>query len=373
MPLIVLAIYLSNTGAPLFADEESDAQAARDAAIVETLLRLDNIDVNSRPDLKVAVLRYLDRHKETDRYLELVERFELRDAADELIRLAAAKSGDTIGVNAARLLLSFGETERLNKVINEDKEPAPGLVSAVGLVGGPDAIALLKPLITNGKRSVAVRSAAANGLGRNRDGQRYLLELAKSDKLPADLNFTVANTLFASPDEAIRTEAAKHLELPATADSEPLPPVAELIQLAGSAERGKVVFDNKGTCAKCHKVRGEGKEVGPDLSEIGSKLSKDAFFVSILDPSAGISHNYESYTAVLVNGTVVTGILISETDDSVTLKTAEAIEQKISKSKIEELVKQKVSLMPAGLQKTMSAQELVDLVEYLTTLKKEGP
>ncbi|MEZ6111521.1 MAG: c-type cytochrome [Pirellulaceae bacterium] len=126
------------------------------------------------------------------------------------------------------------------------------------------------------------------------------------------------------------------------------------------------------TCGKCHKVRDEGKEVGPELSEIGSKLSRDALYVAILDPSAGISHNYETYTVLLDNGTVVTGLMVSETDEAVTIKTAEAILRTFKQDEIEEMIKQKVSLMPSNLQQTMSVQDLVDVVEYLTTLKKAG-
>ncbi|MCA9269065.1 MAG: c-type cytochrome, partial [Planctomycetales bacterium] len=146
--------------------------------------------------------------------------------------------------------------------------------------------------------------------------------------------------------------------------------LAQLIAQAGDSARGHEIFRTKGTCIKCHQIRREGKQVGPSLAEIGSKLTREAMFVSILDPSAGISHNFESYQAILHDGTIFTGLLISETDDSVTLKSAEAIERIIPKSDIEELLKQKISLMPADLQKTMTAQELVDVVQFLATLKK---
>jgi putative heme-binding domain-containing protein len=117
-------------------------------------------------------------------------------------------------------------------------------------------------------------------------------------------------------------------------------------------------------------VNGEGKEVGPNLSEIGGKLSKPALFESILYPSAGISHNYETYSAVTSDGNVLTGLLVSQTAEAVTLKKEDGLTVTLKPADIEELVKQKISLMPADLQKTMTTQELVDVVEYLTTLKK---
>jgi putative heme-binding domain-containing protein len=110
--------------------------------------------------------------------------------------------------------------------------------------------------------------------------------------------------------------------------------------------------------------------VGPDLSEIGSKLSKEALHVSILDPSAGISHNYESYTALTDSGQVVVGLLVSQTEDMVILKDAQGIERAMPRSEIEELKKQEKSLMPDNLIENLSADDLVNLVEYLLTLKK---
>ena len=110
--------------------------------------------------------------------------------------------------------------------------------------------------------------------------------------------------------------------------------------------------------------------MGPNLSEIGSKLSREAFFESILFPSAGISPNYETWNAATVDGNVISGIKVSETPAEVVLKGVDSIARTLKKSEIEELKKQSISLMPADLQKTMTAQELIDVIEYLQTLKK---
>jgi len=134
---------------------------------------------------------------------------------------------------------------------------------------------------------------------------------------------------------------------------------------------GKLVFNTTGTCAKCHIVNDIGKEVGPNLSEIGSKLSTQAMFESILFPSAAVSHNYETYTIITDDGTSISGVLVSDTPESVTLKGADAIPKTVKKSQIDEMVQQKISLMPADLQKVMTEQELIDVVKYLETLKKK--
>ncbi len=135
----------------------------------------------------------------------------------------------------------------------------------------------------------------------------------------------------------------------------------------------RLVFNSVGTCVKCHTVNGVGKDVGPNLSEIGGKATRDSLYESILFPSAAIAHNFETYRLELENGNVVTGILVNQTPDVVSIKTAEAIVQTYKRNEIADMKQLKISLMPADLQKLMTVDDLVDVVEYLTTLKKAQP
>ena len=157
---------------------------------------------------------------------------------------------------------------------------------------------------------------------------------------------------------------------PAGKDSKPLPPLSELAKLKGNAGNGQKQFATTGKCATCHIVNGEGKEVGPNLSEIGAKLSRQALFESIVFPSAGISHNYEAWTIVLNNGTTQTGLLVSEDGEKLSLKGIDAIVRTIAIKDIDERQKNTISLMPADLAKLLSQEEMADVVEYLMTLKK---
>jgi putative heme-binding domain-containing protein len=137
----------------------------------------------------------------------------------------------------------------------------------------------------------------------------------------------------------------------------------------GNPERGRAVFAGAGTCVKCHVVGGDGKAVGPNLSGIGAKLSRQGMYEAILAPSAAISHNYETYTAILDDGRSVTGLLVSQSPNEVVIKGPDGIDVTLPADEVEELVKQPISLMPADLAATLSAQELVDLVAWLETLK----
>jgi putative heme-binding domain-containing protein len=352
---------------------DDGAQRAKDAIVVKALLRLPGVDLSVKPEAKAALVRHLQAVKGTDEYLALVEKFKLREASEELLHLALEQSDRGVGVKAAGLLLKLDERDLLRRAIADpDPQKAAKIVSVLGLLADAKTNELVEPLITNGELPLSIRAAAVTALGRNAPGQKRLLKTVRDGKLPAELQFAAANALLSSADEAIRAAAGQHLSLPAGAGGEPLPPVAELVKRSGDAARGKELFAGVGSCAKCHKVRGEGKEVGPDLSEIGSKLSKEAMYVSILDPNAGVSFNYETWLARTLDGTTLSGILVSQTDDAVELKTAEAIVHKLKRDDIEALKKLPTSLMPADLQKQLKAQDLVDIVEYLATLKRQN-
>jgi putative heme-binding domain-containing protein len=131
-----------------------------------------------------------------------------------------------------------------------------------------------------------------------------------------------------------------------------------------------VIFAKAGTCANCHIVNGEGKDVGPNLSEIAKKLGREALFESILYPSASISHNYETYVVETKNGNVVNGLLVSETPQEVTIKAPDAIVHTFKRTEVDSMTRSPVSIMPADLHQALTPQDLADLVEYLLTLRE---
>ena len=161
------------------------------------------------------------------------------------------------------------------------------------------------------------------------------------------------------------------LPLPQGRNTETLPPVNELIRRRADTARGAAVFARpESSCTTCHRVNDQGGDVGPALSEIGDKLAKDAIFEAILDPSASIAFGYDAWQVTLKSNDEIEGIIVSETDAELLIKDAKAIATRVKKSDIAARRKLKASLMPVGLQQTMSTQDLVDLVGYLSTLKK---
>ena len=136
-----------------------------------------------------------------------------------------------------------------------------------------------------------------------------------------------------------------------------------------TSENGLVVFKNN--CSVCHQVNDIGMDFGPKLSEIGSKLSKEAQYIAIVHPDAGISFGYEGYIVKTKDGSTYGGVISSRTETDITMKIPGGTLVELKTADVNSIDQMENSMMPSGLEKAMSTQELVDLVEYLMTLKKK--
>ena len=349
----------------------------------EALNRLKGFDVSKNAAQKAALNRVLDSLKGQPQFLTLVEKFNVTDRYPDLLALAQAKPDDQVGIDAIRVLLSKGAKELLVAALEggsgagEEGRRRAALATATALSNSGDGAAspLLLPVVKNDKAPADIRRQAIKGAARTKPGASEVLKLAEAKAFDETFAPALAAALSTAPlDAAQQKLVATLFPAPAGKDAKPLPPLTELAKLKGNAGNGAKLFASGMTakCNNCHIVNNQGKEVGPNLSEIGTKLSRQAMWESIIYPSAGISHNYETYTAALSDGTVFTGLLISETADAVTLRNIEAITKTIPKKSLEEpIVKQKISLMPADLAKTLSLEEMSDIVEHLMTLKKK--
>lgn len=372
VPILAIGILMIG-GLSWIPARAQDSSAANDHAVVEALMRLPEQTLEQHPEKRAAVLRYLSRHAGTAQYVEVAKQLGVYDQTDELTRMLLTTPFNTLGVEAAKLLIQSGQFDAIQAALDhEETEKAVAAARALGNAWHPKTFAMLKGILDDDSSRRQLRIAAAEALGRSDPGQKYLLDLARSGQVADDVRFAVTDSLLGANSKEVREEARKYLNSVETAKSEAIPPINQLTSMRGDGKQGKEVFNTLGTCSKCHKVLGNGKEVGPDLSEIGSKLSREDMYVAILNPNAAISHNYETYTLLDVDDRIVTGLLINQTDELVTIRDAEGIDHTVPTADVVDLKKQTVSLMPADLQKTMSLQNLVDLVDYLVLLKKEG-
>jgi putative heme-binding domain-containing protein len=117
-------------------------------------------------------------------------------------------------------------------------------------------------------------------------------------------------------------------------------------------------------------TRGVGGQVGPDLSMIGKKASRENLYESLLIPSKAIADQYIQHQVRTTSDVTVTGLLVGDTPDALTIRDANGKDFVIPKKEIEgEVRKLKVSIMPEDVIAALTEDELVDLVAYLETLK----
>lgn len=135
----------------------------------------------------------------------------------------------------------------------------------------------------------------------------------------------------------------------------------------GDAERGIAVY--KKVCAQCHKLYGEGAEVGPDLTGSG-RNNWDQLLTNVLDPSLVIGGSYQARILQTTDGRVLTGLAVEDNDQRVVLKVQGGKLETIPRDQIEVYKVSEVSMMPEQLEKQITPQELADLFSYLALDKQ---
>jgi len=136
----------------------------------------------------------------------------------------------------------------------------------------------------------------------------------------------------------------------------------------GNPATGKAIYDGKGGCANCHRIRGEGSRSGPDLSEIGNLRLGGELERSITDPDAEILPQNRTFRAVTKQGTTITGTLLNEDKYAVQLLDSTGRLVSLSRANLKESGVLEKSPMPSYKDK-LSKSELADLVSYLVSLK----
>jgi putative heme-binding domain-containing protein len=132
----------------------------------------------------------------------------------------------------------------------------------------------------------------------------------------------------------------------------------------GDAKRGQAIFQKN--CTPCHKFQGIGNDVGPNIAARQDK-SNDGLLREILDPNRAVDQHFTAYVAVTNDGVVKTGILFEETGNAITLLGQNGEKTALLRSQIESLTSNGKSLMPEGLEKQITPEEMADLIKFLAT------
>ncbi len=238
---------------------------------------------------------------------------------------------------------------------------------------GKQALQVLQTVFQSTKTARPIRQVALEVLSAGQPGGQWLIRLQERQQLPDELVSDVRRKLRYSPYRNVRDRALDLFPSPAKLDVTKLAPLAELAAKRGNAERGKSLMiaslNHDSRCMSCHMVRGVGGQIGPDLSMIGVKGSRENLYESLIHPSKAIADQYVNWQIFTYNGQVLSGLMISESETEILLRDANGKDTRIATKDIEEKSKLPVSIMPNDIVTTMTEDDLVDMVEYLATLK----
>jgi putative heme-binding domain-containing protein len=130
----------------------------------------------------------------------------------------------------------------------------------------------------------------------------------------------------------------------------------------GDPAKGEAVF--KKVCGQCHKLYGEGAEVGPDITRNG-RSNWEQLLWNVFDPSQVIGPGYQARILITSDGRTLTGLPVEESDQRVVLKVQGGKQETIPRDQIEIYKVSELSMMPDQLEKQVTPQELADLLSFL--------
>ncbi|WP_234364272.1 PVC-type heme-binding CxxCH protein [Lunatibacter salilacus] len=359
----------SNALLEMLEDNQIRQEGQEDADEINRLVltHLDPAYLGKSVAAQNALSAVLDETYGTEEYLEMVQRFEVKKENPRLLQLAIDQSDNNLGRTAAAMLLRQNGKPLITQVIkSEDEKAILNTLMALRGVGTKESLEILEGVTFDQQTPLTIRREAAASIGGSYSGEDRVIALLKEGKLPENLVASAVTGVSRAWRKSIRMEANSYLDNGDT-EGNNLPPMNELLAMSGDTDNGKNVY--KTNCAVCHQAGELGMDFGPKLSEIGSKLSKEAQYISIIHPDAGISFGYEGYMLQMKDGSTLGGIISSQTETDIELKVPGGSTIPLKTGDVESMTQMENSMMPAGLERSMSTQELVDLVEFLMSLK----
>ncbi|MES2732192.1 MAG: PVC-type heme-binding CxxCH protein [Bacteroidota bacterium] len=335
-----------------------------------TLTALNHINptrLSTTPKLQAILKQTLASVKGTQAFLDLIQRYQVRDQHDALMQMILDQPDSSLGIESARVLMDVNGALMRKALSSTDEKVSSAILRALKRIDNAQSMDLIQSVVMDQKRDLSVRKEAVRALGTGWSGEEKLLDVVKQGQMPEELKTTAAGVLASANRKSVREEAAKFLKLPGNTEGKPLPLISQFVKQKGTAALGERVYLQN--CSPCHQIGKSGINFGPALTQIGGKLSKEALYVSIIHPDAGISFGYEGFVFKMKDGNVVAGMIASQTADAIEVKMMGGVVSKYPKSDIVSRKPMESSLMPSNLQQNMTEQELVDLVEYLSTLK----
>ena len=277
------------------------------------------------------------------------------------IRLAALKMLEKDAPNALpKTLVALTE--------DPDARIRGAALESLGKLAPDTAYEVVSKILTSGKTDDQQRAyALLTKLNHPKAGDTLLDRLKKLSGQPAAVQLDILNAAAKRPEPEFKASIA---EYEAGLDkANPLAPFQVALE-GGNADNGRKIFHSSGNCVQCHKAGDRpGGEAGPNLNGIGARQNTAYILESMVNPSAKITPGYALIAITMNNGSLVSGMMMKETDTEVVVRNIETKEETVcKKSDIKTLPPVMSTMPPMGL--ILSKSDLRDLVAFLESLKK---
>ncbi|MEQ2009784.1 MAG: PQQ-dependent sugar dehydrogenase [Limisphaerales bacterium] len=141
----------------------------------------------------------------------------------------------------------------------------------------------------------------------------------------------------------------------------------EVLSLRGDATRGRAVFlaESGGQCVRCHRWQREGRDYGPDLTDIARKYDRATLLTHVRQPNLLVAPEHRTHSVLLRDDTELTGFLKKRTATELLLRLEDGSERRVPMTQVASTRESALSAMPDGLLAALTAQEVADLLEFL--------
>lgn len=294
------------------------------------------------------------------------------DAVSQAIQEIARTESHADKLRLLNSVITAGSAESLNIGLSLLKTDAPvsfqhSVVQAIARIRSDQITPTLIRLLT--ELPPEVQPTLMESVSDRADSSLALMKVIASGKIPASvMNANQARKMLNRKNPELTDLVHRHW---GTVQNDRDPARAELISRMrntlrtanGSALNGQAVF--RRVCGQCHRIYGQGAEVGPDITRNG-RASFEQLLSSVFDPSLVIGASYQAQTVITRDGRIVTGLPVEDSPARIVLRVQGDKQEIIARENVEESVRSPLSLMPEGLEKQLTPEELHDLFAFLT-------
>ncbi|MFN9720548.1 MAG: PVC-type heme-binding CxxCH protein [Planctomycetota bacterium] len=303
---------------------------------------------------------------------ELATSLQIDEAVQAALRIASEGTSDDLRLRMIHALIT---AQRQDAVVFAERLLTPArspeflrrTVQAIGRIDSKDATDVLIRNMTDAPADV--QPAIVEALTDRESSSLALMALVQEQRISATvINANQAYKMLSLKSQSLSDLVLKHWGVVRTErDPARLDLISkmrdELRTAEGDPVAGREVF--RKLCAQCHRIYGEGAEVGPDITRNG-RASFEQLLSNVFDPSLVIGAAYQGLTVVTKDGKAISGLPVEDSAQRIVLKVQGDKLDTIARVDIEEAVPSRLSLMPEGVEKQLTKQELHDLFAFIT-------